>query len=74
MTALFGLNQVLCVTVNVDTYFSSVKIDDYVWLCGNVVHQYFYVLDSVGDRRSFLGADSVERDYHGGINGARNKE
>ena len=66
----FGLNKVHCVTVNVETHFASVKTDDGVWLCCSVVHHNVCLLDSVDGGRSFLGADFVERDKHGGIDGA----
>ena len=68
-TACFGLNEVRCVTVNVETHVASMKMDDGVWLCGSVVHQNLPLIDDVGGEQSLLGADFVERDEHGGING-----
>ena len=68
-TACFGMNEVSCITFNVDTHVASVKTDDGLWLCGRVVDQHFRLLHGVSGGRSFLGADFVERDNHGGING-----
>ena len=40
-------------------------------MCGCAVNQHLCFLDGVGGGRSLLGADSVERDEHGGVDGAR---
>ena len=69
-TVCFGLNEVCCVTVNVEKHVASVETDDGVWLCCSVVHQHFPLLDGVSGGQSFLKADFVERDKYGGIDGA----
>ena len=69
-TACFGLNEVRCVTVNVETYVASMKTDDVVWLCGRVVYQHFLLLDGVRGGQSLLRADFVDSENHGGIEGA----
>ena len=68
-TECFGMNEIRCVTVNIDTHVASVKADDGVWLVGSVVHQSFRLFYGVGDRQSLLRANFVERDKHGGIDG-----
>ena len=66
-SACFGLNEICCVTVNVETHVTSVKTDDGVWLCGNLVHQHFRFSVVVSGGRRFLRANFVERNKHGGI-------
>ena len=69
-TACFGMNEVRCVTVNVETHVASVKTDDGVWICCSVVHQHFRLLDSVGGGKILLRVNFAERDKHGGIDSA----
>ena len=69
-TTCFGMNKIRCVTVNVETHVASMKTDDGVWLGGSVVHQHLCIFYGVGGGRSLLRADFIERDKHGGINGA----
>ena len=64
------MNKIRCITVNVETHVASVKTGDGVWLCGSVVHQHIRLFDGVGVGQSFLKADFVERDEHGGIDSA----
>ena len=64
------MNKIRCITVNVETHVASVKTDDGVWLCGSVVHKHIRLFDGVGGGQSFLKADFVERDEHGGIDSA----
>ena len=49
--ACFELNNICCVTVNVETHVTSVKTDDGVWLSGSVVHQHFriFMVSVVGE-------------------------
>ena len=68
-TEFFGMNEIRCVTINVEIHVARVKTNDGVWLCGSVVHQYFQIFYGVSDGRSLLGADFVEHDKHGGIDG-----
>ena len=68
-TACFGMNDICCVTVDVETHVSRVKMDDGVYLCFSVVHQNLLLFDGVGGGRSFLGANFIEREENGGING-----
>ena len=70
MTACFGLNEISCVTVNVETHGASVKTDDGIWLCGSVFHKHLRIFDGVGGGQSLLRADFFVRDEHGGIEGA----
>ena len=72
--ACFGLNKIPCVTFNVETHVASMKTDHGVWLGESVVHQHLRLFDCVGGERSFLRADLVERDEHGGIDGAEDVE
>ena len=58
-TACFGLNEVRCITINVETHVASVKTDDGVWLYCSVVHQ-----------SKIAWSRFVERDKHGGIDGS----
>ena len=69
-TVCFGLNEVRCVTVNVDAHVPSVKTDGGVWLCGSVIHQHLRLFDGVDGGRSLLRANFVECDEHGGTDGA----
>ena len=50
-----------------ETHVASVKADAGG---GSVVHQSFRLFYGVGDRQSLLRSDLVERDEHGGIDGA----
>ena len=68
-TACFGMNKIRCVTVNAETHVASLKTHDSFWLCGSVFHQHLHIFDGVGGGRSFLRADIVEHDKHGGIEG-----
>ena len=70
-TARFGMYNIRCVAVNVEAHVASVEPDDGVQLCGCVVHQHICLLDGVCDGRRFLGANFVECDEHGGVDGAR---
>ena len=70
MTPCFGLNEVICVTFNVETYVASLKTNDGVWLCCSIVHRHFCIIDGVSGGRSFFRVDNVEHDAHGGIDGA----
>ena len=71
VTARFGLNEIRCVTVYVEAHVASLEPDDGIWLRGCVVHHHIFLIDAVGGGRSLLGANFVERDKHGGVNGAR---
>ena len=73
-TTRFGLNKRRCVTVNVEAHANSMETDDGVRLRGCVVHQYLSFLDGVGGGRSLLGADFVEHDEHGWVDGGRDVE
>ena len=53
-----------------DTHVSRVKTDDGIWLGGSVVHQQICIFDGVSGGQSFLIANFVERDGHGGIDSA----
>ena len=70
MTACFGLNEISCVTVNVETHGASVKTDDGIWLCGSVFHKHLRIFDGVGGGKSLLRDDSIEHNNNGGIDGA----
>ena len=48
--------------------------NDGVRLRGCVVHQYIRFIDGVGGGRSLLGANFVEPDEHGGVDGERDVE
>ena len=48
MTACFGINNIQCITVNVETHVASVKMDDFVWLCDSVFRQHLFLFDGVG--------------------------
>ena len=54
-----------------EAHVASVEPDDGVRLRGCVVHQHLRFLGGVGGGKSFLGADYVERDKHGGFDSAR---
>ena len=69
-TSCFGMNEMRCFTVNVETHVASVKTDAGVWLCGSAVHHNFRLLDGVGGGQSLIVADFVEHDKYGGIDGA----
>ena len=43
-------------------------------MCVRVVHHHFRFLDGVSGGQSFFGADFVESDEHGGIDGTRDVE
>ena len=73
-TERFGLNDILCITVDVEAHVASVEQDDGFQLRGCVVHHHIFLIDAVGGGRSLLGADFVERDKHGGVDGARDAE
>ena len=73
-TAQFGLNEIRCVTVEVEAHVSSVEPDDGVRLHGCVVHQDLRFLDGVGGGKILLGTDLVQHDEHGGVDGARDAE
>ena len=70
-TAHFGLNEIRCITVDVEAHVAGVESDDGVRLRGCVVHQHLRFLDGVGGGKILLGADLVEGDEHGGVDGAR---
>ena len=70
-TARFGLNEIRCVTADVKSHVDSVEPDDGIQLRGCVVHQNLSFLDGVGGGKRLLGADLVERNKHGGVDGAR---
>ena len=57
-----------------ETRVASVKMDDGVWMCGSLFHQHFLLIDGVGGGWRLLGADFVEHDNNGGINGTCNVE
>ena len=69
-TVFFGLNDILCFTSYVDTHVAIVKTDSGVWFYGSVVHQHIRIFDGVGGGKSVLRSDFVERNEHGGIDGA----
>ena len=69
-TVRFGLNEIPCITVDVEAHVAIMKPYDGVWLCGCVVHQHLCFLGSVGGGRSFLGANFIDRNEHGGVDGA----
>ena len=56
------------------THVASVKTNNGVRLGGSVVHQHLGLFDGVSGRRSLLRSDFVERNEHGGIDGARDVE
>ena len=56
-TARFGLNEIRCVTVDVEAHVASVELDDGARLPGCVVHHYLCFLDGVCVGRSLLGAN-----------------
>ena len=64
----FGMNEIRCVTVNVEANFASVEPDGSVHLRCYVVHNYLCFLDGVSGGQSLIGANLVERDKHGGFN------
>ena len=55
-TECFGMNEIRCVTVNVETHIASMKTDDGVWLGGSVVHHHLRLFDGTGGGRSLLRA------------------
>ena len=73
-TALFGMDKIRCVAVDVEAHVASVEPDDGVRFCGCIVHEHFYLLDGVGGGRSLLGVNFVECDKYGGVEGARDVE
>ena len=73
-TARFGMNKICCVAVDVEAHVPSVEPDDGVQLRGCAVHQNLRFLDGVGVGRSLLGANLVECDNHGGVDGTRDVE
>ena len=73
-TARFGMNEICCVTVDVEAHVSSVEPDTGVRSHGCVVHQHPCSIDGVSGVRSLLGANFVKRNDHGGVDGARDVE
>ena len=69
-TAHFGMNEIRCITVDVEAHIASVEPDDGVRLGGCVVHNHLRFLDVVGGGLSLIGANFVECDEHGGVEGA----
>ena len=56
-TARFELNNIFCVTVNVEAHVASVEPDDGIRLRGCVVNHNIRFIDGVSGGRSLLGAD-----------------
>ena len=69
-TAYFGLIEIRCVTVNVETHVDIMKTDDGVWLGGSEVHQHIFLCGGFGGGQSLLRDNLIERDKHGGIDSA----
>ena len=72
--ACFSLDKIRGVTVDVEAHVASVEPDDGVWLRGCVVHENVFLLDDVGGGQSLLGAYFVDRNKHGGVDGAHDIE
>ena len=67
--ACFRLDEIRCVTVDVEAHVSSVEPDEGVRLRGRVFHEHFCLLDGVSGWQGLLGAYFVERDNHCGVDG-----
>ena len=57
-----------------EAHVASVEPDDGVRLRGCIFHQHLRFLDGFGGGQSLISANSVERNRHGGIDGARDVE